>query len=369
MADVTVSVLAGGDSSRMGENKALLWFDGKTFLAHLTQEFAPHHPVVISTNGEYDYTGYPFSKLDDAYAHIGAMGGIYTSLRDSRTEMVFVVSCDTPEVTVDFLRYLLSFDRGGLDALVPVAVDGRICPTAAVYKKSALPAIEGCIESGNYRLRDMLQGIRTQYIPLGYTVFPDTVVESINTPEAYRAFLTRHRTCAMVAISGVKNSGKTTLITKLLAELGRRGYKAAAIKHDGHDFSGDVPGTDSYRFFEAGACGTAVYSSTKFMLLKQTADADAAKLAAFFPEADVILLEGQKHSAYPKIEVVRGAVSGEPVCARETLLALASDCLEEYGGIPVFPPDAVGGICDVIEGYMASKGYGAVSSVGVAKRT
>ena len=55
------------------------------------------------------------------------------------------------------------------------------------------------------------------------------------------------------AISGYKNSGKTTLITKLIPELKQRGYRVAVIKHDGHDFEADVPGTDSYRHQKAGA--------------------------------------------------------------------------------------------------------------------
>ena len=67
------------------------------------------------------------------------------------------------------------------------------------------------------------------------------------------------------AISGVKNSGKTTLITKLLPVLTDRGLKVATIKHDGHDFQTDVPGTDTFAHFQAGAYGTVVFSDHKYM--------------------------------------------------------------------------------------------------------
>ena len=69
----------------------------------------------------------------------------------------------------------------------------------------------------------------------------------------------------ILAVSGVKNSGKTTLITKLLPELKKRGLRVAVIKHDGHDFEADVPGTDSWKYAQAGADGTCVFSSGKHM--------------------------------------------------------------------------------------------------------
>ena len=71
---------------------------------------------------------------------------------------------------------------------------------------------------------------------------------------------------AVLAVSGVHNSGKTTLLEKLLPMLRSRGLKVGVIKHDGHDFTPDVPGTDSYRLREAGAEGVAVYSGTRYLL-------------------------------------------------------------------------------------------------------
>jgi molybdopterin-guanine dinucleotide biosynthesis protein B len=102
------------------------------------------------------------------------------------------------------------------------------------------------------------------------------------------------------AISGYKNSGKTTLMTALIAELTRRGYRVASIKHDGHDFDPDVPGTDSYRHRRAGAYGTAVFSQKRFMVTKTWEKPDMNALISAFPEADVLLLEGFKDSSYPK---------------------------------------------------------------------
>lgn len=138
------------------------------------------------------------------------------------------------------------------------------------------------------------------------------------------------RQSVKIAISGVKNSGKTTLIEKLISELKKKGIQTAVIKHDGHDFEPDVPGTDSDRIRKAGAYGTAVFSTSKYLLVKEREDAEgpeqmAEKLALAFSEADLILLEGFKNSSYPKLEIVRKGNSDECVCVGKNLLAILSD--------------------------------------------
>lgn len=133
----------------------------------------------------------------------------------------------------------------------------------------------------------------------------------------------------VLAISGVKNSGKTTLITKLLPELKKRGLRVAVIKHDGHDFEPDVPGTDSWKYAQAGADGTCVFSAGKYMVIKYAPAPSVEELVGAFPEVDVILLEGFKYSEYPKIEVVRKGNSSESVCDPKYLLGIVTDLTRE----------------------------------------
>ena len=161
------------------------------------------------------------------------------------------------------------------------------------------------------------------------------------------------------AVSGVKNSGKTTLITKLLTVLTGRGLKVATIKHDGHDFQTDVPGTDTFAHFQAGAYGTVVFSEHKFMVVKKQPEEARAEqmtpeqLASWFPEADLILLEGFKDSGYPKLELIRGANSSDCVCRGRNLRAIVTDLapgavkgLPE--GVPVFGLEDVENIAEFI---------------------
>ena len=109
---------------------------------------------------------------------------------------------------------------------------------------------------------------------------------------------------AVLAVSGLHNSGKTTLLEKLLPALRSRGLKVGIIKHDGHDFTPDVPGTDSYRLREAGAEGVAVYSGQRYLL---------TEMFRLTEQDLLVLLEGFKDSGWPKIEVVRKEISDTPV--------------------------------------------------------
>lgn len=138
----------------------------------------------------------------------------------------------------------------------------------------------------------------------------------------------------MIAVSGVKNSGKTTFLANLVSELKSRGYRAAVIKHDGHEFEPDMEGTDTWKLRNAGAYGTAIFSKGKWMVVKEQPEMDEKQLAELFPEADVILLEGFKYSKYPKFEIVRKGNSEEMVCDPATLLALVTDTELSSAGVP-----------------------------------
>ncbi|MDR3296458.1 MAG: molybdopterin-guanine dinucleotide biosynthesis protein B [Clostridiales Family XIII bacterium] len=137
----------------------------------------------------------------------------------------------------------------------------------------------------------------------------------------------------VIAVSGFKNSGKTTLIEKMLPILSGRGLRVAVIKHDGHSFSADVPGADTFRHLTAGACGTAIFDGEKYMLTKRESVAER-DLIPYFSDMDLILLEGFKSSGWPKLELV--ADGAESVCKAETLIGLV------HGGgrsLPGVPPD------------------------------
>ena len=132
----------------------------------------------------------------------------------------------------------------------------------------------------------------------------------------------------IVSIVGKSNSGKTTLLEKIIADLARRGYRIATIKHNRHGFNIDHEGKDSYRHKKAGA-HTTVVSSPHQLALVQDVDHDLSFEEIrdkFISGADIILTEGFKVNDYPKIEVFRSELKRELISKKEDgLIAVASD--------------------------------------------
>lgn len=122
------------------------------------------------------------------------------------------------------------------------------------------------------------------------------------------------------AVSGYKNTGKTTLIQKIIPLLTEKGYAVAVVKHDGHEFESDVPGTDSYKHQKAGAYGTAVFSGNQFLVTKRIPEVTVEMLLSFFTEADIILIEGMKDSDYPKYVCTSLKGNAEPEEVAEQIL-------------------------------------------------
>ncbi len=138
----------------------------------------------------------------------------------------------------------------------------------------------------------------------------------------------------IIAICGIKNSGKTTLTCRLVEHYSNLGKKVAVIKHDGHDFTCDIPETDSYKATSSGAYGVAVFSDYRMFIHKIGMKEKEDVLIRQFPEADLIFLEGFKDSTYPKIEVVRKERSIEPVSNPEGRFLIATDLDPETFGEP-----------------------------------
>lgn len=144
---------------------------------------------------------------------------------------------------------------------------------------------------------------------------------------------------AVVAISGVKNSGKTTFLQHLIPILREMGLHIGVIKHDGHTFVPDVPETDSFRLRESGAEAIAIVSSRRWMLIKEAPLSDIHFLLEQMAGMDLLLLEGFKDSEWPKIELVRNGVSQSPICPFHTILAVATDISALPANVPKIPLD------------------------------
>jgi len=160
-------------------------------------------------------------------------------------------------------------------------------------------------------------------------------------------------------ITGWKNSGKTTLVTRLVAEFSARGLTVSTVKHAHHAFDIDREGTDSFRHRQAGAREVMLVSGARWALMHELEETDdEPRLEELMPRlspCDLVLIEGYKRERHPKIEVRRrdGRPGQALAAADPTILAIAADHETDAGELPRFDLDDVSGIADFIAGHLA----------------
>jgi molybdopterin-guanine dinucleotide biosynthesis protein B len=156
-------------------------------------------------------------------------------------------------------------------------------------------------------------------------------------------------------IVGRSQTGKTSLIKKLIPELKRKGFSVAAVKHCSKGFKMDREGKDSWVFMQAGADGVLSVSPERIGLIKQRDQRTESPLqfaSAFFGDTDFVLVEGfHKATGINKIEVLRSSVSKELKCQVRELTAVVSD-FDTGLDLPKFAHEDVSGIVEFMEGQM-----------------
>ncbi|RUP07680.1 MAG: molybdopterin-guanine dinucleotide biosynthesis protein B [Hyphomicrobium sp.] len=167
-----------------------------------------------------------------------------------------------------------------------------------------------------------------------------------------KAFRPTHSS-PLFGVAGWSNSGKTTLIEKLTRHFAGEGLRVATIKHTHHKFDIDMPGSDTARHRAAGAAETAIVSGSRVAVIEEIETAGEPALesvASRLNPSDIILVEGYKAAAIPKIEVRRAAVAPEKLLAQNDplVLAIAADYEVDAHGKPVFDLNDIDGIAALI---------------------
>jgi molybdopterin-guanine dinucleotide biosynthesis protein B len=157
----------------------------------------------------------------------------------------------------------------------------------------------------------------------------------------------------MVGLAGWSGSGKTTLVTKVIPVLVRRGLKVATIKHAHHDFDTDQPGKDSWLHRQAGASEVAIVSSRRWAVVHELGGAPEPPLEDMLQKlspADLVIVEGFKRHAHPKLEVFRAAV-GKPLLHPDDdcIVAIATDAPLPQASVPVLMLDDIEAIADALQ--------------------
>jgi molybdopterin-guanine dinucleotide biosynthesis adapter protein len=156
----------------------------------------------------------------------------------------------------------------------------------------------------------------------------------------------------IIGVCGFKNSGKTTLVEKLVHHLTEQGFKISTVKHAHHDFDIDHEGRDSFRHRKAGASEVAVVSQNRFAIMNElrgTEPPTLDELLAKLSPCDLVIVEGYKRDSHDKIEL-RNLELNHPVLAGEdsTIIAIAANGEITDSTIPVFNRDDVAALATFI---------------------
>ena len=347
---ISVGILAGGESSRMGQNKALIQIGNERIIDRLTSEFASYPEVIISAAEHGIYEDLGLKVVYDEHRKTGPIEGIRRVLSCAAGEYVFICAADMPYVSKELVTYLSGYISSDYDCYV-IADEDHIQPLCAIYSKRVLPVIEELISEGRYRLREIFSRVSTRYIPLEYTCFDRKTVRNINTREDLKEISKPVIFC----VSGYSDSGKTGLIVRLINEFISKGMTVGVIKHDGHDCHTDMPGSDTDSFRKAGAVCTSVYSGTgNTVYEKESVNADELirRMSLMKAPPDAVIIEGLKDSLFPKIEIVRKAVYDKSVCDPSTLICIVSDCISPADAdCPVYGLEDVRGIFSCLKHF------------------
>lgn len=175
-------ILAGGKSSRMGKNKALMLLNGKRIIEYVYEMFDSFcDEIIISTNSPEEYNFLPARKQKDFYSNIGPIAGLHAGLKTSGNEINFICSCDTPFLTKELFLYLHR-NSANKDIVTP-SHNGITEPIIGLFKKKTYLNFEKAIEKKLYSPPKVEKTTNRLILEISKhkTIFNDKLFTNINT--------------------------------------------------------------------------------------------------------------------------------------------------------------------------------------------
>ncbi len=184
---ITAFVLAGGRSSRMGRDKALLSLGEQNLLQralHTAGEVSSRTCIV----GSKQLYGTFGEIIEDIYPGCGPLGGIHAALTSTDTDLNLIISVDMPGMTEDFLRWLLAKSAAQSELIVVPEAAGSLQPLCATYRKAVAGIAEQALQRGEYKVGRLFSQVPTRIIRESEILaagFSPGLFQNVNTPEEY----------------------------------------------------------------------------------------------------------------------------------------------------------------------------------------
>lgn len=186
---VSVAVLAGGKSARMGQDKAFLEVGDRLVIERvLLQAEALTDDLFISTNSPEKYKRFGLRMVNDIYPDKAALGGIYSAIRAARYDHVLILACDMPLLNKSLLRYLIGL-AGSADVIAPLIDPHQPETLHTIYSKTCLPAIEDRLKANKLRIIGFFDAVSVRYVDRSEIAKFDPnfyAFVNMNTPEEWQ---------------------------------------------------------------------------------------------------------------------------------------------------------------------------------------
>ena len=156
--EVTGIILAGGESSRMGTDKGLINLCGKPLISYAILALSGSCSKIIISSCSDSYQEFGFPVVADESPGIGPMGGIFSALKQSKTEKNLILSCDLPFISEELLSFILQ-NSAGYQVAVPWQGNRHYEPLCGFYSLTVLDQMSAYIQKGNYKLPDLFEEI------------------------------------------------------------------------------------------------------------------------------------------------------------------------------------------------------------------
>ena len=183
--DISVVILAGGQSRRMGSNKALLKVNGRPLIQILSDRMRRlTDRILISANDPESYSFLDIPVVPDHFTGHGPLAGLHAAMRYQENSLYVLLACDLPNLPISLLKKMISLSEG-FDAAIPRNSDGLAHPLCAVYRRTCLPYIEQALNRGEKKFIEIfLQDILSvKWISPEEGPYNETDLANINTPE------------------------------------------------------------------------------------------------------------------------------------------------------------------------------------------
>lgn len=315
-------ILAGGLSERMGFTKALLPWKQQCLLAYQLDQayqFGYRQFVVVLSHDILlnqsirdavvkDIKYCPLESIQwlvDSIDRCGPIGAIKTVLENITTTWCALMAVDMP--FFDFSIFDSLFTERAESFIVCPLWHGQVQPLVALYHKGALPIVQDAIVHKQYKLISLIKN-RANLLPIGQRYSLN--LYNMNTCEDYLwaqvyAQWQAYEVPVLSVVSAQRKTGKTTLVTKLIDTLSKRGLRVAYAKSDGHGFTMDRPNSDTDQAFTSGATSILIASNEEVAIRKRMdGRGQLWDLTQTMTDSDLVILETRSQGRFPMIEVV-----------------------------------------------------------------